>query len=123
MTGRLPEALETAFKQFSGLTRIPKEHLEALWFVAEEQAERHDPADVQEAARHALWARGDRVNGWEPGSFTESLMITWDRADTMNKVRLRTAFPLLTSAFELGRNGGDEAILAWGGIDDARARP
>lgn len=95
------------------LLRVPREHLVAIWQTAEEGRDRAPLSHVQEAARHVLWHRGNREQGWEPGMFTQTLLLAIDRADTMNQIRIHVGFPLLSFAMNLGRREGDEAIIAW----------
>lgn len=45
-----------------------------------------------ETARHVLWHWG-QPGGYQPGSFTQSLMCTIDRADYVNTALLRTIYP------------------------------
>lgn len=48
--------------------------------------------EEQEVARHLLWFAG-HADGWQPGSFSESLIATLSRADLNNKEKLLKAFP------------------------------
>lgn len=54
------------------------------------------PQDV-ETARNVLWYFGDSERGWQPGSFTESLIKTVCKADMENISRLSRGFPVLVS--------------------------
>jgi hypothetical protein len=49
--------------------------------------------EMQETARNILWYFGDRTLGWQPGSFTESLLRTIQKADAGNRRRLALGFP------------------------------
>ncbi|QGZ16753.1 hypothetical protein PBI_DEWDROP_106 [Microbacterium phage Dewdrop] len=113
MNATIPEVIQEQITKASRILRIPESHLEALWLHADEMRLDFSKDATQEAARHVLWVRGNHEYGWQPGSFTQSLLTTWDRADVSNRVRLRVAFPLLTTAMEIGRREGDEGIIAW----------
>lgn len=76
----------------------------------------YDSYAKEEAARHALWSRRD-PRGWEPGSFTQSLFLTWGRADESNKARLRNAFPIVSDAFDILQREGVPGLAKWGGIE------
>lgn len=52
-----------------------------------------------ETARHVLWHWG-RPGGVQPGGFTQSLMVTIDRADHVNTQMLRTIYPALVAALK-----------------------
>lgn len=52
-----------------------------------------------EIARHVLWHWG-QPGGYQPGSFTQSLMCTIDRADRDNAELLRTIYPGYVSALK-----------------------
>ncbi|SDN18814.1 hypothetical protein [Streptomyces wuyuanensis] len=54
-----------------------------------------------ETARHVLWHWG-RPGGVQPGSFTQSLMVTIDRADYVHTALLRTIYPALVAALKDG---------------------
>ncbi|QNJ55992.1 hypothetical protein SEA_RASPUTIA_102 [Microbacterium phage Rasputia] len=95
------------------LLRVPREHVVAIWRTAEEARNASSESVIQEAARHVLWHRGNREQGWQPGNFTTTLLLAWDRADIQNKARLHVAFPLLSTAMAIGRESGDEGIIEW----------
>lgn len=62
-------------------------------------------------ARQLLGHHG-YAHGTTPGGFTESMFITWAKADRINRARLGAAFPeyyLVVTAFE---DGGAEALLS-----------
>ncbi|MBT8161045.1 MULTISPECIES: hypothetical protein [Arthrobacter] len=69
--------------------------------------------EQHEAAAHVLWYF--KREGWQPGSFTESLLSTFGKADMNNVRKLAGAFPELGDAFQLG------AYFA-GGIEILRER-
>ena len=69
----------------------------------------------EEVARHVLWHNGDS-RGQQPGSFTEKLLDAWVRADGMNDMRLRAAFPLLGEAVQISRTIGSDTLAEWAGI-------
>lgn len=48
--------------------------------------------EEQEVARHLLWLAG-HADGWQPGSFSESLIAALRRADLNNREKLLKAFP------------------------------
>lgn len=48
--------------------------------------------------------------GWAPGSFAESLISTFARADAMNFARLREAYPDYAEAVALAMNVGIDAL-------------
>ncbi|MDQ0842456.1 hypothetical protein [Streptomyces sp. V1I6] len=52
-----------------------------------------------ETARHVLWHWG-QAGGAQPGSFTQSLMCTIDRADQVNTALLRSIYPGLVIALK-----------------------
>lgn len=58
-------------------------------------------AITEEDIRHTLHHYGDRVNGWEPGKFTATLIHAITRADTINRSRLESAYPGLVRAVNL----------------------
>lgn len=51
------------------------------------------PAEQLVIARQVLWHFGDTVLGYQPGSFVESLLRTFGRADQRNFARLFLTFP------------------------------
>lgn len=57
----------------------------------------------EEDARNVLWFFGDRVNGWEAGSFTSKLMSALGSADSTNTSLLGVVFPGLVAAFSLAK--------------------
>ena len=59
-----------------------------------------------ETARHVLWHYGAQ-GGYQPGSFTQKLMVTIDAADVVNKARLRACYPELVDAMNLAANQED----------------
>lgn len=59
-----------------------------------------------ETARHVLWHWG-QPGGYQPGSFTQSLMCTIDRADNVNAALLRTIYPGLVIAL---KGSGADAV-------------
>jgi hypothetical protein len=67
------------------------------------EAIRKSPEAV-DVYRNVLWLFGDREHGYEPGSFRESLLIAFARADPHNFHRLEAAFPLIGSAVNLAKN-------------------
>lgn len=67
--------------------------------------------EMQREIRHVLWHLGDRVAGWEPGSFTSKLLSAWDSADHWNSAALAAAFPMLGRAVGVARSGGRRELL------------
>lgn len=61
-----------------------------------------------EVVCQVLWHMGDRVLGYQPGSFMESLFQTIGRADAFNRVSLLQVFP---DEVETLRIAGDEVGL------------
>jgi hypothetical protein len=59
------------------------------------------PSITPETARHVLWHWG-QPGGYQPGSFTQSLMCTIDRADYVHTALLRTIYPALVAALKDG---------------------
>lgn len=56
--------------------------------------------EQRDAAAHVLWYF--RREGWQPGSFTESLLTAFGKADMHNVRKLTASFPELGDAFQLG---------------------
>lgn len=54
--------------------------------------------------RNVLWQFGDREHGYQPGSFRESLLSAFAKADPHNFHRLEAAFPLIGSAVYLAQS-------------------
>lgn len=55
--------------------------------------------EQRDAAAHVLWYF--RREGWQPGSFTESLLSAFGKADMHNVRKLSVSFPELGDAFQL----------------------
>lgn len=64
------------------------------------------PTFNSETARHVLWHYGAE-GGYQPGSFTQKLMVTIDVADVVNKARLHACYPELVDAMNLAANQED----------------
>ncbi|MGE5501263.1 MAG: hypothetical protein ACM3W4_04990 [Ignavibacteriales bacterium] len=64
------------------------------------------PTFSAETTRHVLWHYG-ADGGYQPGSFTQKLMIAIDAADVVNKARLRACYPELVDAMNLAANRED----------------
>jgi len=107
---------EDGIRRLARSIDVSEDHLLSIWRTAEETREHFRPDQVEEVARHVLWHRGDFQNGYQPGQFTTTLMVLWDRADSFNKARLAIAFPLMAHAISLGKSGGDELLKSWAGI-------
>ncbi len=56
--------------------------------------------EQRDAAAHVLWYF--RREGWQPGSFTESLLSAFGKADMNNVRKLTASFPELGDAFQIG---------------------
>lgn len=56
----------------------------------------------KETAAHVLWHFGR--GGYQPGSFTEALLLAFARADTQNRLRLGHAFPNYYEAMSLAQD-------------------
>jgi hypothetical protein len=69
----------------------------------------------EQAARDVLWSVRDK-RGYQPGGFTETLLLAWGRADMDNKYRLAIAFPALGKAMYIVVNEGSDALAEWAGI-------
>lgn len=106
----------SVYERCSRLLDVPADYLEAAVNTWLESGKIFNVADRQEAARHALWHVGD-PEGYEPGSFTQGLLLTWGRADTQNQMRLRVAFPCLSAAIDLLAETGVEGLKKWAEID------
>ena len=65
----------------------------------------------REVAAHVLYHFGS--GGYAPGSFVESLLVAFSRADVNNHMRLSMAFPEYGFAMEIAKN-------ELGGIDDLK---
>jgi hypothetical protein len=75
----------------------------------------HGPSEEYlRAAAHVLWVEDYREPGvMEPGSFTLKLIQAWQKADTMNKLRLAQAFPVYGAVIQtMGRPGGSALLLS-----------
>lgn len=58
-----------------------------------------------ETAHHVLW-HFDR-GGYQPGTFTEHLMVAVSAADPANQARLALGFPELVAAVQIAQNEPD----------------
>lgn len=70
-------------------------------------------AHDETAIRAVLWFFGDRINGWEPGSFIASLLVAISRADEDNRARLAGAYPELVEFVGIAQNvvGGMDQLV------------
>lgn len=107
MTDRVQEAAK--------LLRAPEAQCWALAATYDEAKEWGTPEDRAQAARHILWTKGDR-RGYEPGGFTQTLILAWRRADPQNRARLILAFPIYGVAFDVEYEEGNDGLARWGGI-------
>lgn len=64
--------------------------------------------NVIEEVRFVLVGQG----GFQPGSFSESLIHTFARADAFNFARLSSAFPDYGRAIDAYKAGGNDALDA-----------
>ncbi|MFI6033015.1 hypothetical protein ACIBBD_02295 [Streptomyces sp. NPDC051315] len=62
------------------------------------------PTIPAETARHVLWHWG-QPGGCQPGSFTQSLMTTIERADRVHAEKLRIIYPDYVAALKDGDLG------------------
>lgn len=106
--------MELAIEQFAHRIGVHPEALLGLWRTAEEAKGIYTQAEREHVARQVLWARGDRVNGYQGGGFVEGLLNLWGRADMSNKGRLAMAFPVYATAIQLAEVAGNEGLLKWG---------
>lgn len=94
---------------------IPETHLKALSRTYEEAKGEVPQDDREEAADAILWSLGDK-RGYEPGGFTQTLLLAWKRADEDNIARLCIAFPILAVAFDILFNEGKDGLAKWAGL-------
>lgn len=79
-----------------------------LIHVTQQQQQQQQQAtpDQVEAAKHILGHYG-HIGGVQAGSFTTSLISTWEKADYANRARLAMAFPDMAWAIDhIQREGG-----------------
>lgn len=75
----------------------------------------HLTPEQRDNARQLLGYYG-YSGGYQPGSFTASLLRTWELADQWNRARLAQAFPDLGRAVALMHTHGAAALVA--ALDD-----
>lgn len=78
------------------MSTIPEEYLPASRIAVTTEL----TVEQRDAAAHVLWYF--RREGWQPGSFTESLLNAFGKADMHNVRKLAASFPELGDAFQLG---------------------
>ena len=65
------------------------------------QGARPKPSDDEKQAIHHVLYFYDAPGGYEPGSFTQHLMIAYSQADPQNKAKLRLGFPEIAWAMDM----------------------
>ena len=97
------------------LLNVPVELAGAMAYTYQESQGRYSADKREREARHVLWLRGE-PRGYAPGGFTQSLLLTWQKADTGNRARLCVAFPILGDVFDVVQREGVDGLALWAGI-------
>lgn len=105
-----------AVRRASRLIGVPEDLVGALALTYEEAKGSYSQPEREQVARHLLWWDGDRSHGYQPGSFTDGLMMIWGRADSENKARLAIAFPVYADGKDILKIDGREGLLKWAGL-------
>lgn len=100
----------------AALLRVPEDRAAALALTYEEAQGTYSQDEREQVARHLLWSAGS-CHGYEPGGFTQSLLLAWGRADNLNSARLAIAFPIYADGKDVLTREGRDGLLKWAGIE------
>lgn len=106
----------------SRLVHISPDRLRAAIATVEEQKGNYTYEQRQEAARHVLWLFGHEDVGYQPGSFTMTLLRAYQQADGVNKQRINLAFPIYGDALDQYQEAGRDGLLEWMSDTDTEER-
>lgn len=109
---------EDRIHQAAKLAKVPVDILKAVVYTYDEARGRYPEWQRREAAHHIFYWIGD-PRGYEGGSFMNSLLTTWKRADNGNRGRLALAFPVYADAFNVLESEGSNGLARWAGISDS----